>query len=51
MPRAPAPAKVVMVKEALEGKKEVERVDLAQYKEVAEWKETGDWAKARLKQS
>jgi hypothetical protein len=51
IPRAPAPAKTVMVKEQLDGKKEVERVDLTQYKDVAEWKETGDWAKARLRQS
>ena len=51
IPRAPAPAKTVMVKDQLDGKKEIERVDLTQYKEVAEWKETGDWAKAKLKQS
>jgi hypothetical protein len=51
IPKAPSPSKLVMIKEQLADKKEVERVDLSQYKEVAEFGPTSDWAKARLKMS
>jgi hypothetical protein len=40
-----------MIKEQIDEKKEIERVDIAQYKEVAEFKPTSDWAKAKLKMS
>lgn len=51
IPKAPAPAKTVMIKEQLDGKKEVERVDINHYREVPDWTNTGDWSKARLKQT